>query len=376
MKAYPVFVSLAILTQLVMSASAAAPLVERAPFGSTTEGEPVELFTLKNSNGLVAKVMTYGAILYSMEVPDRKGHCTNVTANRETLADYQKRSAAFGATVGRYANRIGNAKFTLDGKEYEVTRNSGKHHIHGGARGFDKRVWKGEPVQSAEAAAVRLSYSSRDGEEGYPGTLEVTVVYALNNRNELKLEYTATTDKPTHVNLSNHAYWNLAGAYSGDVLNHVLTLNSDKYLLADEGLIPTGEFASVANTPLDFRNGYRVGARMNEIKEKQFNGGYDHCMVINQARPGELTFCARLKDPLSGRTMEVSTTEPGVQIFSANFGPGAFEGPKGYPYPRHLGFCLETQHFPDSPNKPHFPTTVLRPGQTFRSVTLHRFAVE
>jgi len=361
--------------QLAIAASA-EPSVETSPFGRTIDGEPVELFTLKNSRGVTARIMTYGAILYSLEVPDRNGHFTNVTANRETVADYQKRSAAFGAVIGRYANRIGNASFTLDGKEYQVTRNSGKNHIHGGARGFDKRVWKGESIRGDQSAGVRLSYTSKDGEEGYPGNLEVTVTYELNNRDELKLEYTAKTDQPTHVNLSNHAYWNLAGAYSGDILNHVLTLNSDKYLLADEGLIPTGEFASVANTPLDFRTPHRIGARMGQIKEKQFNGGYDHCMVISQAKPGELTFCAKLKDPVSGRTMEVSTTEPGVQVFSANFGPGAFEGPKGYPYPRHLGFCLETQHFPDSPNKPHFPSTVLRPGQTFHSVTVHKFGVE
>lgn len=374
MKALPL--SAVVLVVSLGSAAAAAPSVDRAGFGTTTEGEPVEMFTLKNSHGLTAKVMTYGAILYSLDVPDRNGVFANVTANRETLADYQRRSAAFGAVVGRFANRIGGAKFTLDEKVYEVTRNSGKNHIHGGARGFDKRVWKGEPVQGVDHAAVRLSYTSKDGEEGYPGTLQVSVVYELNDRNELKLTYAATTDKPTHVNLSNHAYWNLAGAYSGDVLDHILTLNADKYLLADEGLIPTGEFAPVADTPLDFRSPHRIGARMPQIREKQFNGGYDHCMVINQARPNELTFCGRLKDPKSGRTMEVSTTEPGVQIFSANFGPGAFEGPKGYSYPRHLGFCLETQHFPDSPNKPHFPSTVLRPGQRYHSVTIFRFGVE
>lgn len=354
---------------------AASLSVERSDFGTTTAGEAVDLYTLSNEKGVRLKAMNYGAIVYSLEVPDKNGIFTNVTANRPTLADYQSRSACFGAVVGRFANRIGGARFSIGGQEYQVTANAGKHHIHGGRRGFDKVVWKGTPQTKPNTVGVRFEYLSKDGEEGYPGNVRVSVTYELNNENEFRIEYSATTDKPTPINLSNHAYWNLAGAYSGDVLSHVLTLNCDQYLAVDEALIPTGVIAPVGDTPLDFRKPTMIGARMPEIKEKQFNGGYDHCFVLNQKGQGDLAFCARLVDPWSGRTMEVYTTEPGVQLFTANFGPGAFEGPNGYAYPRHLGVCLETQHFPDSPNKPHFPSTILQPGKTFTSVTVFRFGV-
>lgn len=373
--------SLALLTAGAGLASAAdAPprrlQVESADFGTSRSGEKVRMFTLSNTNGLRAKIITYGAIIYSLEAPDKNGAFTNVTANRPALEDYESRSACFGAVVGRYANRIGGAKFEIDGTEYKLTPNAGKNHIHGGRRGFDKVVWDAEPVSGPDSAAVRLSYLSRDGEEGYPGNARVSVTYELNNQNEFKLRYAASTDKPTHVNLSNHAYWNLAGAYSGDVLKHVLTLNASRYLAADEALIPTGEIRGVANTPLDFRTPAVVGSRMPDIQEKQFNGGYDHCFVVSNPSPGELAFCARVRDPDSGRVMEVFTTEPGVQLFTANFGPGAFEGPGGYNYPRHLGLCLETQHYPDSPNKPGFPSTLVVPGKNFSSLTVHRFSTE
>jgi aldose 1-epimerase len=350
--------------------------IDKAPFGTTRSREPVDLFTLRNSQGVTAQVITFGAIIYSLEVPDRAGHFTNVTANCASLADYENRSPCFGALIGRYANRISGAQFPLAGRQVLVTRNSGPHHIHGGARGFDKRVWQAEPIQARDAVSLKLTYTSADGEEGFPGTLQCTVLYELNNRNEWRMEYTARTDKTTVVNLSNHAYWNLAGAYSGTVLDQILTANADQYLLADELLIPTGQIRPVEGTPLDFRNPHAIGERMGQIKEKQFNGGYDHCLVSNRKTPGELVSCAKLKDPKSGRTMEVLTTEPGVQIFTANFGPGAFNGPGGYPYPRHLGLCLETQHYPDSPNKPEFPSTTLEPGQIYQSVTIHRFGVE
>lgn len=358
-----------------LSQAAGALNVTRAPFGATKSGEGVELFTLVNANGLRAQVITYGAIIYSLEVPDRTGRLVNVTINRPTVSDYEKRSACFGALLGRYANRIGLGQITVDGRTYSLPLNNGKNHIHGG-RGFDKRVWQGESVRQEDAVGVRLKYLSKDGEEGYPGNLDVTVVYILNNKNEWSMEYSATTDKTTVVNLSNHAYWNLAGAQSGPVLNQVLTLNADRYLRVDEGLIPTGEMAPVAGTPLDFRTPRQIGERINQITEKHFNGGYDHCFVLNHAKPGELTFCAKLKDSLSGRTMEVSTTEPGVQLYSANFPTGAFEGFDGYAYPRNCGIALETQHFPDSPNKPDFPSTVLKPGETYRTRTVHKFGVE
>lgn len=342
-------------------------------FGATRTGEAVELYTLRNRHGVTAKVMTYGAILYSLEVPDKEGKFTNVTLNRETVADYERKSPCFGALLGRYANRIAHGEFTLDGKVVSLPRNGGPNHIHGGVRGFDKRVWHGEPLQGKDFVALKLAYTSQDGEEGYPGKLTCTVRYELNDRNEWKMEYTATTDKPTPVNLSNHAYWNLAGAECGDVLGQVLTVNADKDLAVDDTLIPTGELLLVAGTPLDFNAPHTIGERIGLIQEKQFNGGYDHCLVLHHKKPGDLTLCARLMDPKSGRVMEVFTTQPGVQLYSANFPAGAFEGPGGYSYPSHAGFCLETEHFPDSPNHADFPSTILRPGETYHELTVHHF---
>ena len=348
--------------------------IERANFGKTQQGEAVEIYTLKNANGLTAKVLTYGAVLYALEVPDKDGHLTNITANCASLADYETKSPCFGALLGRYANRIARGQFALDGRQVKVSLNAGPNHIHGGFRGFHKRVWDAAPVQSDDSVGLKLTYTSKDGEEGYPGNLVCTVLYELNNKNEWKMDYTARTDKPTVINLSNHSYWNLAGAQSGTILDHVLTVNADEYLLADGALIPTGKIVPVDGTPMDFRKPHRVGERMSQIKERQFGGGYDHCLVVNHRSPNDLVFCARLHDPQSGRTMEVFTTQPGVQIFSANF--SSFPGPGGYVYPRHLGLCLETEHFPDSPNEPGFPSTELRPGETYRQTTIHRFTVE
>jgi len=350
--------------------------VEKAPFGTSHQGEPVELYTLKNANGLTAKVITYGAIIESLEVPDKDGHFVNVNANCASLAGYEDHSPCFGALLGRYANRIAKGEFTLENQRVTLPKNAGQHHIHGGVRGFNKRVWSAEPVRGPDFVGLRLTYLSKDGEEGYPGNLTCEVVYELNNRNEWKMDYTAHTDKTTVVNLSNHSYWNLAGAQSGTVLDHVLTVNADQYLLADADLIPTGEIVSVAGTPVDFRQPHPVGERMGQIREKQFGGGYDHCLVVKHSNPSDLVQCAKVKDPKSGRTMEVWTTQPGVQIFTANFGSGAFSGPNGYQYPRHLGLCLETQHYPDSPNHPQFPSTVLKPGETYRETTVHKFGVE
>jgi aldose 1-epimerase len=348
--------------------------LEKIPFGTTKDGQAVELYTLNNANGVAVKVITYGAIIYSVETPDRTGKRANINANLDSVADYEDRSPCFGAVVGRYANRIAKGQFRLGAKHYRLALNNGPNHLHGGIQGFHKRVWKAEPVPGTDSAALRLTYVSTDGEEGYPGTLRCTILYELNNRNEWKMDYTASSDQPTVVNLSNHSYWNLAGAQSGSVLDQVLTLNADQYLPADEGLIPTGELAPVDGTPLDFRTPHAIGSRMNQIQGKQFGGGYDHCLAVNHKLPGDLVRCATLKDPQSGRTMEVFTTEPGVQIFSANF--GGLQGPKDYVYPKHLGLCLETQHFPDSPNRPNFPSTTLLPGQTFRSTTIHKFGVD
>jgi aldose 1-epimerase len=350
--------------------------IEKTPFGHTQDGQAVDLYTLKNPKGVTVKVINYGAIIYSVEVPDRQGYVSNITANCASLADYEHRSPCFGALIGRYANRIAGGRFTLDGHEYALPLNGGPNHIHGGPKGFDKQVWNVEPIQVRDLVGLRLTYTSKDGENGYPGNLKCTVLYELNDRNEWKMDYTATTDKDCPVNFSNHAYWNLAGIYSGPVLDQVLTVNADKYLRADATLIPTGEMVPVEDTPLDFRTPHTIGQRIAQIKEKQFGGGYDHCLVVNHKTPGDLALAAKLEDPKSGRTMEVFTTEPGVQIFTANFGSGAFEGPNGYAYPRHLGVCLECQHFPDSPNKPNFPSTILRPGQTYHATTIHKFGVE
>ena len=350
--------------------------IESSPFGTTESGEPVEVYTLKNANGVTAKVLTYGAIIYSLEVPDKEGHFVNVNANCASLADYEKRSPCFGAVIGRYANRISHAEFMLDGRKISLPRNAGPNHIHGGIRGFNNRVWKAEPVRGGDYVGVKLTYLAKDGEEGYPGNLTCTVEYELNKRNEWKMEYTAKTDKTTVVNLTNHSYWNLGGAESGTVLDEILTVNADKYLVADEELIPTGEIVAVDGTPMDFRKPHPLGERMPQIKGKQFGGGYDHCLVVNHKTAGDLAFCAKLKDPKSGRTMEVLTTQPGVQIFTANFGSGAFSGPGGYAYPKHLGVCFETQHYPDSPNKPQFPSTVLKPGETYQETTVLRFGIE
>lgn len=373
------FLALALAVAIAPGVRGAEPSrslsIEKQPFGSTQDGQAVELYTLQNANGITAKVITYGAIIYSLEVPDRDRQFVNVTINRATVSDYEKKSACFGALLGRYANRIGGAQFTIDGQTYSLPRNNGRNHIHGG-RGFDKRVWQAAGLKGKDFVAVKLTYQSKDGEEGYPGNLNCTVTYTLNNDNEWKMEYTATTDKATVVNLSNHAYWNLAGAQSGNVLNQLLTINADKYLVVDEGLIPTGEMATVAGTPLDFRTPHAIGERIGQITGKQFNGGYDHCFVLNHKSPGDLIFCAKLHDPKSGRTMEVFTTEPGVQLYSANFPGGAFEGLNGYSYPRNCGVALETQHFPDSPNKPAFPSTLLRPGETYRTTTVHKFTIE
>ena len=312
--------------------------IQKSPFGTARDGHTVDLFTLRNASGMTVKVITYGGIIYSVEIPDRHGHFANVTANRPALSDYEEKSPCFGALLGRYANRIAKARFTLDGHPYALTRNSGENHIHGGRRGFDKVVWEAESAQGSNYVALKLSYTSKDGEEGYPGNLRCTVRYELNNRNQWTIDYTATTDKPTPVNLSNHAYWNLAGAYSGTVLNQLLTVNASKWLPADSALIPTGEMAPVDGTPLDFRTPHPVGERIGQITQRQFGGGYDHCFVLNHKQPGDLTFCAKLKDPESGRAMQVFTTEPGLQIYSANFPSGAFEGPEAYSYPAILAW--------------------------------------
>jgi aldose 1-epimerase len=342
--------------------------VEKTSYGKMPDGREVDLYTLTNPDGMRVRLTSYGAITVSVEVPDRSGKLADVTLGYDTLQGWLKNTSYFGATVGRYANRIAKAKFTIDGKTYALAANNGENAIHGGIKGFDKVLWKAEPVRGPDAVGVRFTYRSRDGEEGYPGNLSVTAVYSLTKANELKAELSATTDKPTVVNLAHHSYWNLGGAASGDVLGHLLTLNADKYTLVDAGLIPTGELKAVAGTPMDFTKPAAVGERIAQVE-----GGYDHNYVL-RGKPGELALAARLTDPTSGRTMELWSDQPGVQFYSGNFLDGSVTGKGGIAYKKYAGLCLETQHFPDSPNHPDFPSAVLRPGQTYRHVMIHKFS--
>ena len=346
--------------------------VQSKLFGRTDDGREVTLYELVNANGLRASVMDYGAILVNLEVPDRDGKLADINLGFDDLDSYIKRSPLFGAVVGRYANRIENASFTIDGIEYKITRNSGKNHIHGGnQKRFDKVMWNGEGFRNDEGAGVRFAYLSRDGDEGFPGNLNCTVTYTLTNKNELKINYQATTDKSTVVNLTNHAYFNLAGAGSGDVLGHEIMINADFYTPGDKALIPTGEILSVKGTPLDFTEPKTIGARIEQLTETR---GYDHNYVLKNS-DGSLTFAARVCEPGSGRIMEVYTTAPGMQLYTAN-GMRDVQGKGGKVYQNHYGYCLETEHFPDSPNKPHFPSPILRPGDKYDTTTVFKFSAK
>jgi aldose 1-epimerase len=344
--------------------------IQKSSFGKTEAGEETHLWTCTNANGLVLKLTDYGATCVAVETPDRSGKIANVNLGFDNVRSFEGKHPFYGATVGRFANRIAQGKFTLDGKEYTLAKNNGPNHLHGGEKGFNRVMWKAEEVKSPKEVGVRFSYLSRDGEEGYPGNLSVTALYALTADDELKIEFTAKTDKPTVLNLANHNYWNLNGAFSGSILDHVLTLAADKYLPVDEGLIPTSELASVAGTPLDFRTPKPIGRDIQKIKSDPV--GYDHCFVLNN-QDGDLALAARVKDPDSGRVMEVYTTQPGIQLYTGNF-LGGNESEGGAK--QHEAFCLETQHYPDSPNQKDFPTAVLRPGETYKQTTVHKFFAE
>lgn len=345
-------------------------------FGMTPAGEPVTLFTLVNANGIRMRVMSYGAIILSLEVPDRDGKMADIVLGYDTLGDYLEDTPYFGAVVGRYGNRIGKGRFTLDGVEYKLATNNGPNHLHGGRKGFDKVVWQALPVKDAHRAGVKFSYVSPDGEEGYPGNLSVTMTYWLTSANELRIEYEATTDKPTPVNLTHHSYFNLAGHASGTILGHELMLNADRFTPVDEGLIPTGALRPVDGTPMDFRTPTAIGARIAADDEQlKFGGGYDHNWVLNRDDTA-LCLAARVYEPTTGRVLEVRTTEPGIQFYSGNFLDGSNVGKGGHAYQHRGGFCLEAQHFPDSPNKPDFPSTILRPGQKYTQTTVYRFATQ
>jgi aldose 1-epimerase len=346
--------------------------VKVEPFGKTTDGQEVKIVTLANGKGLTARITTYGGILVSMETPDRNGKMGDVVLGFDNLESYLKPHPCFGAIIGRYANRIGGAKFTLDGKEYKLAANDGVNTLHGGIKGFDKVVWKIEKSEAkADRAELKLSYTSRDGEEGYPGNLKCIVTYAVTADNKLEMKYEATTDKPTVVNLTNHAYWNLAGQGSGDILGHELMINADSYTAVDKGLIPTGELKSVKGTPLDFTKAETVGSRIKQVDI----GGYDHNYVL-KGKVGKMKLAARVYEPTSGRVMEIETTEPGVQFYTSNWLDGTLKGKQGKVYNKYGALCLETQHYPDSPNKANFPSTVLRPGEKYETITVHTFTTK
>jgi aldose 1-epimerase len=351
-----------------------AVTVKSESFGQTKAGVEVTLFTCTNKQGLVLKMIDYGATVVSLETPDRNGHLANITLGFPTLEGYLGRHPCFGSTIGRYANRIAKGKFKIGDQEIKLATNSGENHIHGGARGFDKVLWRGAPIESPDGSGVKFTYTSADGEEGYPGRLDVTVTYLLTNDNELRIDYQARTDKPTIVNLTNHNYWNLAGAGSGHVLGDVLQLHCDKYLPVDDHSLPIGEPADVTGTPFDFREPRALGNSIDRLLEPPHKTkGYDHCFVINNYDKGGLLLAAKLRDPGSWRTMEVRTTEPGVQLYTGNF----LDGSKANGgFRQYDGVCLETQHFPDSPNHPTFPSTLLKPGATYKSTTVHRFFIE
>jgi aldose 1-epimerase len=332
-----------------------------SPLGSTPDGRAVERYTLRNAQGLSADIMTYGATLMALRTPDRDGRLASIVLGFNRLAPYLAGTPYFGATVGRYANRIAGARFELDGKQYALTANDGRNQLHGGLVGFDKIVWRAQPVGDG----VQFSYVSPDGDEGYPGELTVEVTYRLTDDNRLTIDYHATTTKPTHVNLTHHSYFNLSGHLSREIVDHDLTIDADRYTPIDVELIPTGELRNVAGTPFDFRSQREVGARIDDDDAQlRLGGGYDHNFVLNKTTPGTLTRAAVVNDPQSGRVMEVWTTEPGVQFYSGD-GLAA----------RRTGFCVEPQHFPNSPNEPRFPSTMLRPGKEYRSRTEFRFSV-
>jgi aldose 1-epimerase len=359
--------------------NAAGPTIRRASFGQLADGRPVDMFTISSGHGCTIRTMPYGAAIVSLRVPDRRGVEDDVVLGFDTLDGYISRNQYFGVVVGRYGNRIAHGRFALDGRTYALATNNGPNHLHGGVKGFDKALWSAEPFEQDGAAGVVYTHVSPDGDEGYPGTLRVRVTYTLSAANELKVDYEATTDKATPVNLTQHSYFNLAGDGSSDVLGHELTLDADRYTPVDETLIPTGELAPVEGTPFDFRQPTLIGARIDGTHPQlKIANGYDHDFVINGWTPGpshSLHRAARVVEPTSGRTLEVSTTEPGVQFYSGNFLDGSTTGKSGRAYGRRHGFCLETQHFPDSPNHPNFPSTILRPGETYRSTTVFAFGV-
>ena len=350
--------------------------ISQAPFGGIPDGPPVTIYTLRNDKGMEVRILTYGGIVQSLKVPDKNGKFDDVVLGYDNLGGYLTNSPYFGALIGRYGNRIGGGKFTLEGKTYKLAANNGPNSLHGGIKGFDKVVWQAKSWLTPDGPALELTYVSPDGEEGFPGNLKVTAIYTLTDNNELHLSFTAATDRPTLCNLTQHSYFNLRGQGNGDILGHEVCINSDKITPVDKDLITTGEYAPVDGTPFDFRKPTAIGARINDSNQQiQFGNGYDHNWVINKPL-GKLGLQARVFEPATGRVLEVWSTEPGVQFYTGNFLDGSITGKDGRVYSRRTGLCLEPQHYPDSPNKPVFPTTELKPGETYQNTIVYRFLVQ
>lgn len=345
-------------------------------FGALPTGEQIDLYTLRNSKGVEVAITNYGGRIVSLRTPDRNGKSDNIVLGFDNLEGYLGPNPYFGAIVGRYANRIAKGEFTLDGVAYKLVVNNGPNALHGGTKGFDKVAWTAKEVSTKEGPGLELQYLSKDGEEGYPGNLSVTVTYVLTDANELKIDYKATTDKDTVLNLSNHSYFDLSGQAHGDITHHVVTINADRFTPVDETLIPTGELRNVQGTPFDFRKPKEIVARIDDKNQQlEYGKGYDHNFVLNRTGTGP-TFAARVRDPNSGRVLEVLTTQPGLQFYTGNSLDGTVKGDGGVVYGRRSGLCLETQHFPDSPNKPKFPSTELRPGQRYHEITIFKFSTD
>jgi aldose 1-epimerase len=347
--------------------------VETTIFGKTDSGVQATLFTLRNKNGLIAKITNFGAAITEMHVPDRNGELRDITLGFSSLDGYLRNDPFFGVIAGRYANRIARGRFSLGAKSYDLAINNGLNHLHGGKEGFNTKIWSATPLSKNDSGGVRLTYTSPNNEEGYPGELKIQLDYMLSESNELSMDYQATSDQATPINLTNHAYWNLQGEDSRQIGNHEISINADFFTPVDDHLIPTGEIHSVANTPLDFRSPRLIGEKIKQVGDAPT--GYDHNFVLRKSEIGALERAATVHHEGSGRQMEVFTTEPGVQLYTANFLDGTITGKSGKPYEYQNGFCLECQHFPDSPNQPHFPSTILYPGAVYKQTTMHRFSV-